>query len=143
MLLVCAKYLLYPYLKFGDIGRQLSMATAMGVSMTGAQSQAADFSFGVDPAALKDVAAQLSSLHGDLQQAISAYHGGECTADDLGSPAMAKAFTGFDSDWADVLNVISQAMRQLIRTVQGAGQAYSAADAAISAAITRISGQGS
>ena len=115
------------------------MATAMGVSMTGAPSQAADFSFGVDLAALKDVAAQLGNLYGDLQQAISTYHGGECTADDLGSPAMAMAVTGFDSGWADVLNVISQVMRQLIRAIQGAGQAYSAAEAAV----TWISGQGS
>jgi hypothetical protein len=84
-----------------------------------------------------------ATLYDDQQQALSTCHRDECTADDLGSEAMATALTGFDSGWGDVLSVISQAMRDLIEAVQGTGQACSAAEAANSAAITRIGGQGS
>ncbi len=111
--------------------------------MTRSAKEAPDVGFSVDPAALGGVAGQLGSCCSELEQAVTAYHSDECTPDDLASPDMAKALTGFDTAWSQVLNVLGQAMRDLVEAVQNTGHTYSAADAANSAAAERVGGQGS
>jgi hypothetical protein len=88
-----------------------------------------DSGFSVDLAALGGVARQVGQAVDGLQKAIAEYHSVQCTAADVGNPALAAQFASFDEGWASVLSVSSEAANELFAAVQGAGQSYATAEA--------------
>jgi Excreted virulence factor EspC, type VII ESX diderm len=88
-----------------------------------------DGGFSVDPAELGGVAGQIGVAYDDLTTAISQYGREDPSAGDFGSQ-VAGAWSGFDSAWAQELNVLGLATTEMASKVRTAGTNYATAESA-------------
>lgn len=81
--------------------------------------------FEVDPAQLGGVAGQLGRAYDDFNTAITDYAGTACYAQsDFGDFGMGPAWANFDGAWASEMNVLSEAIEELIKKVDTSANNY-------------------
>ncbi|HEV3357981.1 MAG TPA: type VII secretion target [Pseudonocardiaceae bacterium] len=81
--------------------------------------------FDVDPAQLGGVAGQLGRAYDDFDQAITDYAGTACYAQsDFGDFGVGPAWANFDGAWAREMNVLGEALQELIQKVDTTAANY-------------------
>lgn len=81
--------------------------------------------FQVDPAALGGVAGQLGRAYDDFDSAITDYAGTACYSQaDFGDFGMGPAWSNFDGAWAAEMDVLDEAIAELIQKVDATKANY-------------------
>jgi hypothetical protein len=96
-----------------------------------------DGGFGVDLGRLGGVAGQIGQAYDDLTTAIAQYGQDSAAAVDFGCE-VAGAWSAFDSAWAQELNVLSQAVTEMVGKVQAAAANYAGAESSNTRAIDGV-----
>jgi uncharacterized protein YukE len=97
-----------------------------------------DDGFSIDPAQMGGVAGQIGKARDELTTAIVRYGSQETLVPgDFGSE-VAGAWSNFDGAWAQELNVLGQALTELISKVQSAAASYAGAESSNTRAIQKV-----
>lgn len=95
--------------------------------------------FQVDPAALGGVAGQLGRAYDDFATAITDYAGTACYSQaDFGDFDMGSAWSNFDGAWAGEMDVLDEAIGELIRKVNTTGANYTANEGDVAGSFDKI-----
>lgn len=95
--------------------------------------------FQVDPAGLGGVAGQLGRAYDDFDTAITDYAGTACYSQaDFGDFGMGAAWSNFDGAWAGEMDVLDEALAELIQKVNTTKANYTDNESGVAGSFDRI-----
>jgi hypothetical protein len=95
--------------------------------------------FQVDPAGLGGVAGQLGRAYDDFDTAITDYTGTACYSQaDFGDFGMGAAWSNFDGAWAGEMDVLDEALAELIQKVNTTKANYTDNESGVAGSFDRI-----